>query len=300
MRRCAFLTMDSLEEFEAYDHLLLEPLAEVGWSVDMVSWRHPNVDWDSYRAVIIRSPWDYQEDAQRFMQVLKKIDASSAQLENPLSLVTWNIEKTYLRELEQKGVLIVPTLWGEALGGNTLYEAFDTLKAKEIVIKPTISANADDTFWIRPDLSESLKRKIEQTFNHRSFMIQPFMDKIVHEGEYSLFYFGGHYSHSILKIPKPEDFRVQEEHGGQLQSVEPPSRLLQRAKQTMAHLKPQPLYARADYVRTEEDDFALMELELIEPSLYFNMDANSPKRFARIFDHWMKENNRQGEINIDN
>lgn len=288
MPLCAFLTMDNLDEFEVYDELLLEPLAELGWSVDMVSWRTEEVDWNRYKAVIIRSPWDYQQDAKRFMQVLRDIDASSARLENPLSLVKWNIDKTYLRELEGQGILIVPTLWGEQLEPDELDRAFKTLQTDELIIKPTISANADDTFRVKKEMYFDLHEEINTTFSHRPYMIQPFMQHIVDEGEFSLFYFGGNYSHTILKIPETGDFRVQEEHGGILRSVEPEEQLLQRARQTMEKIQPLPLYARADYVRTDSDDFALMELELIEPSLYFNMDPESPKRFARILNEWMK------------
>jgi len=293
MPRCAFLTMDSLDEFEVYDDLLIKPLSQLGWSVDMVSWRNRQVDWNTFEAVIIRSPWDYQQDAQLFMQVLEEIDQSSARLENPLDLVKWNIDKTYLRELEQEGILIVPTLWGRRLEAEQLDKAFEQLDTRELVIKPTVSANADDTFRVKQEVKLQTKREMLRTFYDRAYMIQPFMKSIVTEGEFSLFYFGGEYSHTILKTPGKGDFRVQEEHGGILASVEPETKLLKRAQQTMARLQPEPLYARADYVRTEDDDFALMELELIEPSLYFNMDPESPRRFARIFDRWMKEKRKE-------
>lgn len=289
MPRCAFLTMDSLNEFEAYDELLIEPLAKLDWSVEMVPWRTPNVNWDDFEVVIIRSPWDYQQDTARFMQVLKKIDASSARLENPLYLVQWNIDKTYLRELDEQGILIVPTLWGKQPDKKRLFDSFEQLNTGEVVIKPTVSANADDTFRLKRNVNSEVVEEIIRTFADRAYMIQPFMEKIVREGEFSLFYFGGEYSHTILKTPRQDDFRVQEEHGGILKSVEPEPRLLKRAQQTMEQVWPQPLYARADYVRTSDNDFALMELELIEPSLYFNMDPESPERFARIFDEWMKE-----------
>ena len=293
MPRCAFLTMDSLDEFEVYDDLLIKPLSQLGWSVDMVSWRNRQVDWNTFESVIIRSPWDYQQDAQLFMQVLEEIDQSSARLENPLDLVKWNIDKTYLRELEQEGILIVPTLWGRRLEAEQLDKAFEQLDTRELVIKPTVSANADDTFRVKQEVKLQTKREMLRTFYDRAYMIQPFMKSIVTEGEFSLFYFGGEYSHTILKTPAKGDFRVQEEHGGILASVEPETKLLKRAQQTMARLQPEPLYARADYVRTEDDDFALMELELIEPSLYFNMDPESPRRFARIFDRWMKEKRKE-------
>ena len=293
MPRCAFLTMDSLDEFEVYDDLLIKPLSQLGWSVDMVSWRNRQVDWNTFEAVIIRSPWDYQQDAQLFMQVLEEVNQSSARLENPLDLVKWNIDKTYLRELEQEGILIVPTLWGRRLEAEQLDKAFEQLDTRELVLKPTVSANADDTFRVKQEVKLQTKREMLRTFYDRAYMIQPFMKSIVTEGEFSLFYFGGEYSHTILKTPAKGDFRVQEEHGGILASVEPETKLLKRAQQTMARLQPQPLYARADYVRTEDDDFALMELELIEPSLYFNMDPESPRRFARIFDRWMEEKRKE-------
>ena len=293
MPHCAFLTMDNLDEFEAYDDLLIEPLAQQGWMVDLVSWRDRKADWDKYEAVIIRSPWDYQQDAELFMNVLKEIDQSTARLENTLDLVKWNIDKNYLRELEHDGILIVPTLWGEKLDRARLFESFEVLNSKEVVVKPTISANADDTFRIKQTIDPDTEKEILRTFNNRPYMIQPFMKSIVTEGEFSLFYFGGQYSHTILKTPKQGDFRVQEEHGGVLTTVEPETLLLERARKTMQEIRPQPLYARADYVRTDTNDFALMELELIEPSLYFNMDPDSPERFAKVFDRWMKEKKKQ-------
>ena len=115
------------------------------------------------------------------------------------------------------------------------------------------------------------------------------MDYITQEGEFSVFFFGDTYSHTILKTPKANDFRVQEEHGGKLTLVDPEDDLLDVARQTRDMIHPEPLYTRADYVRTSHNTHALMELELIEPSLYFNMDQESPKRFARVFDEWMKK-----------
>src|SRR5699024_3061852 len=87
-----------------------------------------------------------------------------------------------------------------------------------------------------------------------------------------------------------DDFRVEEEHGGRLQTIEPEAELKRTAEDILALLDPLPLYTRIDLVRTARNTFALMELELIEPSLYFNMDPKSPERFAKVFDEWMQEN----------
>ena len=115
LKHCAILSMDQLDDFESYDDLLDEPLANIGWKTRTVSWRDNSIDWNQFDVVVIRSTWDYQDDPDLFIQQLKRIDQSSARLENPLELVLWNINKTYLKELEQKGSCIVPTLWGKSL-----------------------------------------------------------------------------------------------------------------------------------------------------------------------------------------
>jgi glutathione synthase/RimK-type ligase-like ATP-grasp enzyme len=288
MKNCAFLSMDNLEDFVCYDHLLVTPFEHRGWSVTEVSWSNDQIDWDQFDAVLIRSPWDYQKDPEAFLKVLEQIEASDAILENDLELVKWNIDKSYLRDLEQQDVEIVPSLWFNHFSNDIYPSAFDNLNVDEIVIKPTISAGADNTFRIRHSSYSDFREELKSVFDNRPFLVQPFMEKITEEGEFSVFFFGDSYSHTILKTPKAQDFRVQEEHGGILKKVEPENHLLDTAQAMRDMIQPEPLYTRADYVRTAQNTFALMELELIEPSLYFNMDEKSPARFAKVFDQWMK------------
>ncbi|WDE12548.1 ATP-grasp domain-containing protein [Thalassomonas haliotis] len=282
MKHCAILTMDSLENFEAYDHLLEQPLKALGWQTHMVSLRDQGVNWDDYQVVIIRTPWDYQDDAPLFLQVLAKIEASKAVLENSLDIVRWNIDKSYLKQLEAKGVSIVPTLWPEAFDYDDVQAAFSHFTCEKIVLKPRISANADNTFLLTREQVEARQVLLAETFASRAFMVQPFMENICSEGEYSCFYFDGQYSHSILKTPKDQDFRVQEEHGGRLTSIDAEEKLLEQATIALKAINELPLYARVDFVRHGQG-FALMEAELIEPSLYFNMDNQSAERFAKAF-----------------
>jgi len=286
MNKVAFLSMDSLEDFVCYDNLLYAPLEKLGWHAETVSWRSSRVNWDDYDVVLIRSCWDYQEDPVRFLAVLEAIERSSARLENQLDLVNWNLDKKYLRELENAGINIVPTEWMASFSKELILSCFDKLETAEIVVKPNISANADNTFRLSAEQFLSLAPELQNTFNQRDFMVQPFMQSIVTEGEFSLFFFAEEYSHTILKKPKARDFRVQEEHGGILTTVEPEAALLDNARKVLASVSPKPLYSRADFVRTSSG-FALMELELIEPSLYFNMDPASTGRFARVFKQWM-------------
>jgi len=285
MRKCAILSMDSLADFEAYDCLIDEPMLALGWQTELVSWRCANVNWSDYEAVIIRSPWDYQDDMESFLSVLSTIEQSTARLENSLNVVEWNINKSYLKSLAADNVTIVPTLWPETFDSKNIAEYFSHFATEQIVLKPRVSANADNTFWLTTENYQDKMADLSQAFASRELMVQPFMAAICQEGEFSLFYFNGKYSHTILKTPAQGDFRVQEEHGGGLLTVTPEPSLLVAANNTMqaiSKLHGELLYARIDFVR-HQDTFALMEAELIEPSLYFNMDEAAPQRFVDAF-----------------
>jgi len=282
MKRCAFLSMDSLENFFSYDSMLFEPLRAAGWLAEEVSWRRTDVDWNIYDVVVIRTTWDYQDDVERFIACLQRIEASSAQLHNSLKIVKWNISKSYLKDLHNQGINIVPTLWFDTFELSEIQAGFSHFDTAQIVIKPLVSANADHTYRLTPTLLLEQAIELNTIFTERKFMLQPFLSSIIEEGEYSLFYFAGNYSHAILKQPKSGDFRVQEEHGGRLISVQPCEDMLTTARHCLAALPEDVLYARIDLVRYK-NEFAVIEIELIEPSLYFNMDADSPQRFVDAF-----------------
>jgi glutathione synthase/RimK-type ligase-like ATP-grasp enzyme len=281
-KKVAFLSTDNLQNFFTYDKLLIEPLKIFGWDAEEISWRNDNVNWNDYNAVIVRSTWDYQNDSEKFVSVLETINSAS-HLENNLELMKWNMNKGYLFDLDQKGVKIVDTIWENNFNPKSAPEYFDRLNAEEIIIKPNISANADNTFRLtREKLNKNLQL-LENIFAEREFMVQPFLKNIIEEGEYSLFFFNGKFSHSVLKKPKENDFRVQEEHGGNIQPLKVNAELISIAENIIKQLFTVPLYGRVDLVRNAQNEFAVMELELIEPSLYLNKDLQSPLRFAEAF-----------------
>lgn len=281
-RRCCFLSMDDMGHYVADDDLAIAPLKGLGWEVATISWRDTSVDWNDFEIVVIRTPWDYQRSPAEFLEVLEKIDSSSARLENPLDVVKWNLDKRYLLDLESQGLRIVTTIWDGVYDQRSFYRWMADLGCDELIIKPTVSATAEHTYRLT-----EFDPSLVEIFATRQFMVQPFLENIVAEGEYSLFYFNGEYSHTILKSPKDEDFRVQEEHGGLITAVEPTPELSDAGRKAFEMIKPSPLYARVDLVRDDEDQFALIELELIEPALYLRMDADAPARFADAIDKRM-------------
>ena len=278
--------MADLAGFVTDDALVTDAFAARGWNIEYVPWRDRTVDWNRFDAVVVRSTWDYQNDPVTFASVLATIDASDARLANELGTMRWNLNKTYLREMDVRGVPIPRTLWRTGVPEDALEGLFSELDADEIVIKPVIGANADDAYRLTPTEAHARAGEIARAFTYRDCIVQPFLPAVVDEGEYSLMYFNGRYSHAILKTPKTNDFRVQEEHGGLIRPVEPEPALVARADAAVRAVTPVPLYARADLVRNG-DGFLLMELELIEPALYFRMDAASPERFAQAFEEWM-------------
>ena len=288
-KQCAYLTMQDPGDFVTDYDLSYEPMAALGWQVEAVAWQDPAINWASYDAVYICTPWDYPQHSDRFIEVLERIDNSTALLVNPMSLVHWTLGKTYLRDLEKRGAAIVPSLWYDDIDVTSIARWFDALGAAKLVIKPVIGGNATDTYVLEDPVDNELASHLAQTFNKRPFFVQPFIDAITTEGEYSLFFFSGEYSHAILKTPAAGDFRVQEEHGADILKVDAPESLLDTAVDVLSLVEPQPVYVRADFVRDEDGAFLLMELELIEPSLYLRMDDGAAARFAAAFDRHFRE-----------
>ena len=280
MTRIAFLTMDSLDGFVSYDGLVRDILFQRNIRVDEISWRTPDALWDRYDLVVIRSPWDYQSNCDAFLQSLERIHQSHARLENSLKIVQWNIQKTYLKELQKAGTAIVPTEWLQNPSVTDLRHLFAQLQSDNIVIKPLVGANADNAFWLHTESSFEILHEVVTVFQGRTALAQPFVDSVVRFGEISLTFFAGEYSHSVLKSPRSGDFRVQEEHGGVIRSYEPAPSIIEFARRSLQAVPAPTLYARVDVVLLSDHSPAIMELEVIEPSLYLSYDPAAPARFA--------------------
>jgi glutathione synthase/RimK-type ligase-like ATP-grasp enzyme len=284
MLRCAFLTLDESTGFVIDDELAYPPLTALGWRVEAISWRTPSRDWRAYDAVVIRSTWDYIADPDAFLAILAEIERAGTPLFNALDLVRWNIRKTYLRELAERGVPVVPTIWYERLAPGQLPALIEEVGADEVVIKPVVGLNAHGVFRVNARRARQPFAELTAHYAERGFMAQPFLSRVITEGEFSLIYFNGRIGHTILKTPKAHDFRVQEEHGGVIRSVHAEPELREAGDTVLRVLDSVPLYARADFVRANDGrGFWLMELELIEPSLYLRMDPDAPDRFAQAF-----------------
>ncbi len=287
MKNIAFLTLENPKGFVIYDGLCIPYFLNKNIEVSEIPWTR-FMDWSIFDIVIIRSPWDYQQKWNHFIEVLKYIQSQTL-LANPLEVVLWNYKKTYLQELKNHSFEIVDTIFLENTLSNQEFENIQRMfETNQLVIKPQISANADDTFILQNFDNYKQKASI---FQNKPYMLQPYLKNIEKDGEISLFYFNGCYSHAVIKKPKYGDFRVQEEHGGIISAINPSPNLISFSN-TISNFLNQKfgtlLYARLDFVNYH-DSWLIMELELIEPSLYFPYHKDACTNFVNSVKNWYQK-----------
>lgn len=282
----ALVTCDALAQYAATgvddeDHRLAATLRGRGHEVSFAVWSAAEVRWEDFDAVVLKSPWDYFDRPAEFHRWLDALDQRGVRLLNPTSIVRPNADKSYLREMEQAGVPIVPTVWlprGARVDPAALLAELG--QPAKLVIKPTVSGGAKDTFALTPAEADAAREQLQLLVNQADFMAQPFLPQIQTAGEWSLVFFGGQLSHCLRKTPKSGDFRVQHMFGGGIHAEMPPVAIRQQAADIVRRFAPGCLYARVDGVETvAAGGFWLMELELIEPFLY--LDSAGPEAYNR-------------------
>lgn len=277
----ALATYSGLAELSDDDRPLVGALGALGLKAEPVVWDDPRISWSRYASVVVRSTWDYHLNPSEFAAWIARVESSGASLWNPPAVLRVNTDKTYLRVLVGSGIPVVPTAWVSRAAPRPLGEILAAHGWAEAVVKPTVSANSWRTRRVRRDRAVD-QEALDEALLSSDAMVQPFLTEIVSEGEWSLIFLGGAYSHAILKAPKKGDFRVQEEHGGVIARAEPPAEMRIAAERALsvATAGSDWLYARVDGVR-RGGRLEIMEIELVEPSLYLRFDPASPARLAR-------------------
>lgn len=263
---------------ENWSHIQADYTRLLGDRATFIDWTKAQ-DFSDFDLVTPLLAWGYPRDCPRWFDLLDRLENEGVKVSNPVSILRWNSDKAYLAELDAAGIPSVPTLLSHALDEAALEDARRSFKTDTLVIKPPISGGADGTF--RLDRGDALPPSVT---GHR-MMIQPYLPTIAAEGEYSLFYFGGVLSHSIIKRPAKGDFRVQEQYGGTEEAIPAPEAaqiLAQRALTVTAAITGTTTlaYARVDLLRDGDGIFRLMELELIEPSLFLRFAPDKGAAFA--------------------
>jgi glutathione synthase/RimK-type ligase-like ATP-grasp enzyme len=252
-----------------------EALAAGGAEVTPIAWTQAGdlSDFDLVTPLVV---WGYHVDYSRWLDLLDRAERHHWPLVNSPALLRWNGDKAYLAELAERGVSTVPTLAVEACCDADLEEARRRFASDWLVIKPPVSASAMGTHRLGPndDLPDDSRG--------RAMIVQPLIEEIATTGEFSLMLFDGEFSHAVVKRPKAGDFRVQEYHGGvTLPCRVPPTGAVGLAQAALAAAPAHAAYARVDVVPDDQGTLRIMELELIEPSLFLDHAPDAGAAFTR-------------------
>ena len=249
--------------FDVQLDILRKGFAPSGFSLTPVRWVEEVVDWRRFAAVMVNCAWDYQDRHTDFLATLDRIAALGVPVFNDPATVRWNIRKTYLREIEAKGVPVIPTLWPEAPTADDITDAMRAFGSGDVIIKRQVGGGArGQTRYSRASLPPP------GPILDRPGMIQPFIPAIATEGEYSFLFVDGDFSHGLVKRPKSGDYRIQEAYGGSSRAIDPAPADRAAAQLVLGVLEAPPLYARVDMVRGADGRLLLMELEVLEPYLF--------------------------------
>jgi glutathione synthase/RimK-type ligase-like ATP-grasp enzyme len=278
-KRVALITYSGLPNGAESERLMLPHLAAAHVEVEFVDWRVVN-GFGSFDLVVLRSCWDYHLHSSEFDEWLRKVTGSAPVL-NEIETVLWNRNKFYLRELEEQGIAIAPTVFVAAGGAVSAEDRVRIERWQKVVVKPAVSASAHNT-WLVGSATLPDDGKLARKMKGEAFLVQQFIPEIQTQGEISFAYIDGQYSHAALKRPAVGDFRVQQEHGGSSELFVPSADLLKQVDAIVGAV-PQvrnSLYCRIDVVE-RAGKLLLMELELIEPELYLTLAEGSARRFAK-------------------
>jgi glutathione synthase/RimK-type ligase-like ATP-grasp enzyme len=226
----------NLEELFEEDNLLLRGFRSQGWDAEPVVWNRPGINWDSFNVALIRSTWDYLDEQGLFLRVLSQIEASSCKLFNPRDVVRWNIDKHYLFDLEKWGVPIIPTFLASTVDSDALRKLFPHRQENSVILKPTVGLAGSYTHRVSLDELDAMLASLRSDQPNREYLVQPFIEDVITEGEWSFIYFNRQLSHVLLKKPAPNDYRVQGIYGGTIQLVAPSPQDLLQAESIIAKL----------------------------------------------------------------
>lgn len=272
--------------------LIIDAFKRTNVEADVIFWDSTSSpDWSTYDAVVLRSPWTYMDKIKPFIEFCHQVEQRSVLL-NPLSVIEWNSDKSYLKLLEKQGVPIVPTeiLYSE----KEIQAALARIKESEweineVVIKPTVGAYSFGVVRLSIDDSDKITQHVRYLLQlDKGVIFQPYLNTIEKHGETNMIYFGNTYSHAIKKEPllaergetkTPDmEFRTLKDANSEEKALA--KRILGLVQSNLELSKPL-LYARLDFIEDKKGMPLLLELEITEPSLSLPLTPKSVDFFVR-------------------
>jgi len=274
----ALATSAALPGLGADDRRLLRALRARGLAAEPVVWEDRLFDWTAVSLCVIRSAWDYAYRRSEFLAWVERL-ADAVPLWNPAPVVEWNTHKQYLVDLAARGVPTVPTRVLGAGSSVTLADVLEETGWEEVILKAAVAQTGRYLMRVDPGAREAGQRHLDRLLRTEDMLAQPFMPGISDEGETSLVFLDGAFSHAVRKRPAQGDFRVHDDFEGTVERVAPEAAQLAVAAQTLAAVDEPLLYARVDLV-PGPDGPVVMELELTEPDLFLRTADGAAERLA--------------------
>lgn len=281
MKSVALVTYEKRPELSPSDQTLLDPLKQRGIQAVPAIWNDPTMNWQQFDAVVVRSCWDYYKYADQFRQWLRRLQDLEVPLYNAPKTILWNMEKTYLLDLQKRGVRIIPTIWAE-----TAIDLSETMASHDwdsIVLKPALGASGYGIQVVSAADVHEKQAVFEAMLQASRVLIQPVIEEI-QNGELSLVFFQNEFHYAIRKTPGAGTIFVNSAYDGSytITQVDDVTIDIARSILKIAHELTEQgsfLYTRVDGIMVN-DTFVLMELELIEPGLFMDIAPNASERFA--------------------
>jgi glutathione synthase/RimK-type ligase-like ATP-grasp enzyme len=275
---CTLVTCEKVPHLDPDDRSLLGAIRTLGLSVSVAVWSDPTVDWSSSRLCVLRSTWDYYSRHDDFIAWVERA-AKVTTIRNDPYLVRWNAHKSYISDLQQAHVPVVPTYWALLGSSPCLTELVELRGWRDVVIKPARGAAAHDVMLVRNERGDYIRGQahLDHLSSKGDLLVQPYLNSVATYGERSLVFFQGRFSHAVVKKPFDTVLAV-----GNARSVatEPSTKELEIATLATRAIPRPWLYARVDLLRDDESAPVVSEMELIEPALYLGAHDLAPALFA--------------------
>ena len=269
-----------IRQILAEDVYLTDAFNALGVETERVDWADSAVKWSRFDAILIRQTWDYFERFDEFSAWLDRVEHQTTVV-NPVPVMRWNADKRYLLELVAAGVPTVRTqVVDRSSAAPSLAAMMDEQGYAAAVIKPAVSGAGRETWRIERSDAEQQQVRWQALVAQEDMLLQPFMPEIVESGEVSVIVIAGQVTHAVRKIAAAGEFRVQDDHGGTVHIHQPTQAEIAQAEQAISAVSGDVAYARVDVVESTTGP-QVMELELIEPELFFRHAPEAAHALAK-------------------
>lgn len=290
MTSLALATDSDHPDLTGGDRRLVERLSGRGIESEPVIW-NSDADWSQYDAVIVRSTWNYVENRDAYLEWIDRLDGAEVQLWNPADVLRWNMNKLYLKDLRKAGHSIVPSVFVPERSSIPIERVLEEKDWSEFILKPMVGAGASGLEKFTRDSLDEAQAWLDELVGESGAIIQPYLDSVRKNGEWSFVFFNRDYRYAVKKYPTGDDYRVQAELGGSREGEEAPPAFVRQAEEAVNSITKPFLYARVDALE-QNGQLRIIEIEMIEPDLYLEYAEEGPQAFADAIEEVLEQGAR--------